>query len=115
MRAICLAVIALCLASSAGHAQRPSVDAAVEARVNALLARMTLAEKIGQLNLIARDERTSLQMEAVKSSRSGAIMNVVKRAWNPSPNQGEFVFPARFMTSCRGSLSKSMTIWDHSN
>ncbi len=78
MRAIYLAMIALCLASSAGHAQRLSTDVALEARVTALLARMTLVEKIGQLNLIARDERTNLQMDAVKSSRSGAIMNVVK-------------------------------------
>ena len=39
---------------------------------------MTLEEKIGQLNLLARDERTSEQIEAVRSGRSSIIMNVVK-------------------------------------
>lgn len=53
-------------------------DDRVEQRITALLARMTLAEKIGQMNLLARDERTNLQMDAVRAGRSGAIMNVVK-------------------------------------
>lgn len=64
--------------SSTADAQRAKLDPAIEARITALMARMTLAEKIGQLNLIARDERHNLQMQAVKAGASGAIMNVVR-------------------------------------
>ena len=78
-----LRALLVALALTLGHApnalaQRLIRDPAIEARVERLLARMTLEEKIGQLNLLARDERTSEQIEAVRSGRSSIIMNVVK-------------------------------------
>ena len=79
LRTPLLALVSVCLAAGAAYAQRATLDPAIEKRIKALMARMTLAEKIGQLNLIARDERHNLQMEAVKAGTSGAIMNVVKR------------------------------------
>ena len=78
LRATFLALLLIWFPVGAAQAQRAKLDSALEARVTALMARMTLAEKIGQLNRIARDERTNLQMEAVKSGNSSAIMNVVK-------------------------------------
>lgn len=79
LRTPLLALVSVCLAAGAAYAQRATLDPAIEKRIKALMARMTLAEKIGQLNLIARDKRHNLQMEAVKAGTSGAIMNVVKR------------------------------------
>ena len=78
LRATFLALLLIWFPVGAAQAQRAKLDSALEARITALMARMTLAEKIGQLNRIARDERTNLQMEAVKSGNSSAIMNVVK-------------------------------------
>ena len=77
-RAILFTLLAVMAVPPAAQAQRLALDAGSERRIDALLARMTLAEKIGQLNLLARDERTSLQMDEVRAGRSGAIMNVVK-------------------------------------
>ena len=77
-RAIAFATLFVMAVAPSAQAQRLLPDAAVEQRISALLARMTLAEKIGQMNLLARDEKTSLQIEAVRAGRSGAIMNVVK-------------------------------------
>jgi len=78
LRAILLAILLVLAVPCAAQAQRLQPTAAVEARIAALLARMTLPEKIGQMNLLARDERTTLQFDAVRAGLSGAIMNVVK-------------------------------------
>ena len=67
LRTPLLALVLVCLAAGAAYAQRATLDPAIEKRIKALMARMTLAEKIGQLNLIARDERHNWQMEAVKA------------------------------------------------
>jgi beta-glucosidase len=71
-------VVALAFEAAPTHAQRLAPDPAIEVRITQLLARMTLAEKIGQLNLLARNEDTPEQIEAVRAGRSGAVMNVVK-------------------------------------
>jgi beta-glucosidase len=81
MNALRVSVLTFCLAVLAvpvAVAQRLTASAPLEARITQLLGQMTLAEKIGQLNLLARDERTSVQIDAVRGGRSGAIMNVVK-------------------------------------
>lgn len=77
LRAILFSLLAcLCLTASAS-AQRLEKEPRIERRIDALLARMTLEEKIGQLNLLARDDRNTLQMDEVRAGRAGAIMNVV--------------------------------------
>src|SRR5690606_23725481 len=57
------------------HHTRP--NPAVEADVAALLARMTLEEKIGQLNFPSLAFPTEAQLEDVRKGRIGAILNVV--------------------------------------
>ena len=55
-------------------------DRQVREQVVALLAQMTLTEKIGQLNLVSQGEPVEGQMTAVRESRIGAIMNAVDPA-----------------------------------
>jgi beta-glucosidase len=47
----------------------------IEARVEALLKRMTLEEKVGQLNLMGRTDKLPLDM--FRSGRAGAAMNFI--------------------------------------
>lgn len=77
-RAILIVIVAVMAATSAARAQRLRPDAAAERRIGELMQRMSLSEKIGQLNLLARDERTTLQMDEVRAARAGAVMNMVK-------------------------------------
>lgn len=51
---------------------------AIERRIDALLARMTLAEKIGQLNLWGRGDE--FRMEWLTEGRTGAVMNFTEPA-----------------------------------
>lgn len=51
---------------------------AIEGRIDALLARMTLAEKIGQLNLRGRGD--DFRPEWIESGRTGAVMNFTSPA-----------------------------------
>ncbi len=72
-----LAMVSVSLAQS----QPPAQD--VEARVEALLSRMTLEEKVGQLNLISHG--VSLRWDDIREGRAGALINFnnaqdVKRA-----------------------------------
>ncbi len=55
----------------------PGVEADIEAKVAALLARMTLAEKIGQLDFPSLAFPYEPQLEAVKQGRIGNMLNVV--------------------------------------
>lgn len=48
---------------------------AIEGRVEALLKRMTLNEKIGQLNLVGRSE--ILPLAQIRQGRAGAVMNYI--------------------------------------
>jgi beta-glucosidase len=50
----------------------------IERRVDALIARMTLAEKIGQLNLWGRGDE--FRMEWLEEGRTGAVMNFTEPA-----------------------------------
>lgn len=54
-----------------------AVASEIEAKVAALMARMTLAEKIGQLNFPSLAFPYELQLEGVKQGRIGNMLNVV--------------------------------------
>lgn len=56
-------------------AQRAPVDPTIEARIDALLSRMTLQEKVGQLHLTGRADPTSAQVELIKAGKLGNMMN----------------------------------------
>ena len=51
---------------------------AIERRIDALLARMTMAEKIGQLNLRGRGD--DFRPDWIESGRTGAVMNFTSPA-----------------------------------
>src|SRR2546427_10666677 len=56
--------------------------------LDSLLARMTLEEKLGQLNLLSANGRASpQQMELVRAGRLGGLFNVIG-AENTTPVQG---------------------------
>jgi beta-glucosidase len=52
------------------------LDAGIEARIDGLLSRMTLEEKIGQLNFPSYAFPSEAQLEDVKKGRIGAMLNV---------------------------------------
>ena len=52
-------------------------DRQIAERVSVLLAAMTLAEKIGQLNLVSQGDPVEEQLDAVRGGRIGAMLNVV--------------------------------------
>jgi beta-glucosidase len=56
----------------------PALDAAVEKRIDALLAKMTLDEKVGQLHQIAKP--ATLPLDLVREGRIGSILNVTDPA-----------------------------------
>lgn len=74
------ALLTLCLALPA-IAQEPVAwktgreAAAIERRIEALLARMTLAEKVGQLHLSGRGD--GFDINQIKTGRMGGVMNFV--------------------------------------
>src|SRR5262249_31343576 len=55
---------------------RAKPDAAIEARIDALLGQMTLEEKVGQLNFPSYAFPSEQQLEDVKAGRIGAMLNV---------------------------------------
>jgi len=63
--------------ATADHSHGP--DSALEQRVAALLARMTLAEKIGQMNQVNAGEGVSVESlrEGIRAGRIGAVLNAV--------------------------------------
>lgn len=67
------AAIAL-IAAGAANAAAPAADAAIEAKVDSLLAKMTLAEKIGQLNQLSPWDYNDLAGR-VKAGQVGSILN----------------------------------------
>jgi len=72
-----LPVVLSILTVGSSAAQR----AALERRVNSLLARMTLEEKLGQLNLPSVDNRpSSAQMELVRKGLVGGFLNLTGAA-----------------------------------
>jgi beta-glucosidase len=82
-RVVSLFIMFAAGASSAAFASDPAPMAwrgptqarVIEAKVDALLARMTLQEKIGQLNLTGRSDR--LPLEDIRLGRAGAVMNYI--------------------------------------
>lgn len=54
-----------------------AIEGEIEAKVSALMARMTLSEKIGQLNFPSLAFPYELQLEDVKQGRIGNMLNVV--------------------------------------
>jgi beta-glucosidase len=75
--AILLSASALLSHSGAGAAPRESRPATVEPLVDSLLRRMTLAEKLGQLNLLTVDGRPSpAQLEQVRQGQVGGFLNL---------------------------------------
>jgi beta-glucosidase len=63
--------------ATADHSHGP--DAALEQRVSALLARMTLAEKIGQMNQVNAGEGVAVGSlrEGIRAGHIGAVLNAI--------------------------------------
>ena len=79
-----LFLAAACLAAAAcGGPKRPSTVGTtpeVERRVEEILAKMTLAEKIGQMNQVSADGGVENYAEAVRRGQIGSVLNVVDPA-----------------------------------
>jgi beta-glucosidase len=78
-----LFALALAAASPRSSAQAPPMDTAVEARVSALLARMTLAEKVGQLTQYSGEQKATGpvtfaddRLAAIRAGLVGSVLNV---------------------------------------
>ncbi len=69
----------LVITMSVSIANPPNDSAAIEHRVTALLAEMTLAEKIGQMNQVNADDRDLSDdlRQAIESGRVGSVLNQV--------------------------------------
>ncbi len=68
-----LLVVSITVSVGSSAAQRP----ALERRIDSLLARMTLEEKLGQLNLPSVDDRpTPAQLELVRKGLVGGFLNL---------------------------------------
>ena len=79
LRNLFLVVIAVA-AAACGRPSRPSTIGTtpeVERRVDRLLAQMTLAEKIGQMNQVSAGGAVSNYAESVRSGQIGSILNEV--------------------------------------
>jgi beta-glucosidase len=70
-------VLMLGAACSGDRPSTVGTDAQVEARVNKLLSKMTLSEKIGQMNQISAGGAVTDYAEAVRSGQVGSILNEV--------------------------------------
>jgi beta-glucosidase len=77
--AIVAALVAAPLAALLPAPAAAARDTELEARISALVARMTLAEKVGQLNFpsFSYDSPRAPQLEAVRQGRVGGMLNVV--------------------------------------
>ena len=72
-----LLVVSITVSVGSSAAQRP----ALERRIDSLLARMTLEEKLGQLNLPSVDDRpTPAQLELVRKGLVGGFLNLTGAA-----------------------------------
>ena len=79
IKSLFLCVLTLA-AASCGRPQQASTTGttpAVERRVDALLSRMTLAEKIGQMNQVSAGSDVSNYSDAVRKGQIGSILNEV--------------------------------------
>src|SRR5213592_1783816 len=74
---VALSAAGCLLVAAPAAAQRP----ALERRIDSLLARMTLEEKLGQLNLPSVDDRpTAAQLELVRKGLVGGFLNLTGAA-----------------------------------
>jgi len=71
------AILVLALGCNQKKAGTIGADAAVESRVEALLSKMTLAEKIGQMNQVSAGGNVASYAEAVRKGQVGSILNEV--------------------------------------
>jgi beta-glucosidase len=78
-----LLVLALAAAPSRSSAQAPPMDADIEVRVSALLAQMTLAEKVGQLTQYSGTQKATGpvtfaddRLAAIRAGLVGSVLNV---------------------------------------
>ncbi|MEM8996359.1 MAG: glycoside hydrolase family 3 N-terminal domain-containing protein, partial [Acidobacteriota bacterium] len=80
--AVLLAAPLAAASATVSEAQAPD-DAAVEARIDALIERMTIEEKVGQMTLRGQSSRTradpSVLEESVRSGRYGLMLNIMDR------------------------------------
>lgn len=81
---LCLVVLALLLSTPPGSAQRRDD---VERRVNALLAQMTLAEKLGQLQQLDGEGNGNFRPEHVELVRKGLLGSTLGVRNGGRPNQ----------------------------
>jgi beta-glucosidase len=72
----CLTLAFVMLASSGPVADQSAGLPAVEKRIDALLARMTLEEKVGQMTQHTRGDNPADLRDLVRAGRLGSIMNV---------------------------------------
>ena len=70
-------VVLTCACSGQKKAGTIGADAAVESRVDALLGKMTLAEKIGQMNQVSAGGDVSNYADAIRKGQVGSILNEV--------------------------------------
>jgi beta-glucosidase len=73
MRLRALTLLSAVVLGAAGAIAGPAADA----RIQDLLGRMTLGEKIGQLNFLSRGEPDGRQPAEVRAGRVGAVLNVL--------------------------------------
>lgn len=73
-------LVALTILVAATAVNADAGDRTVTGQVASLMAKMTLDEKIGQLNLVSQGEPVPGQLDEVRAGRIGAMMNVVDPA-----------------------------------
>lgn len=71
-----LLALPVILGAAASSAAGRQDDAAIEQRIRALLARMTLPEKVAQLHLAGRADPPPPQLELIRQGRIGVMMNI---------------------------------------
>lgn len=76
-RILILAVLIAAVSCAGQKRSTVGADAAVEQRVEKILAKMTLAEKIGQMNQVSAGGQISNYTEALRKGQIGSILNEV--------------------------------------
>ena len=79
LRIHCFLIAAALLLPACRDAKSSTVgsDAAVEARIESILGKMTLAEKIGQMNQVSAGGEVSDYAEALRNGQIGSVLNEV--------------------------------------
>ena len=79
MKTLCLASAVVLALACQGQQQASTIgaDSSVERRVEQILSRMTLAEKIGQMNQVSAGGEVSNYADALRKGQVGSILNEV--------------------------------------